>query len=312
MKETLPLFYFKPTICWIDDDQIFLDAVKLEFHEEYNCISFNNPREAVKFLLSYESPLSDIALKKEFTESDLYGANDHYPVNINIPNIKEIINRADKSREIALLITDYHMPELNGLEVCKQLSSSPIRKILLTGEASHEKATEAFNQGLIDKFIQKDLNISVKLHDYIDDLINQYFYNKTSDIISHIEASRPSLLTDNTFINFFNKWCKEHAIVEFCLINKQGGFLVKDTHRNSFYFVVQSMSDKSEFLRLNDEIFEKHNELFDEVSQGKKIPFFGMGIESWDVDQDKWGEHFYPSQVISGRENYYWTVVNCE
>ncbi|MBA2651385.1 MAG: response regulator [Tatlockia sp.] len=312
MKESLPLFYFKPTICWIDDDQMFLEAVKFNFREKYNCLSFNDPREAVEFLQSYESPLSNISLKKEFTESDLYGANDHYPVDIDIPNIKSIINKADKSSEIAVLITDYYMPELNGLEVCKQLGSSPIKKILLTGEASHEEAIEAFNQGLIDKFVQKDLDVSIKLEDYIEDLINQYFYNKTSDIISHIEASRPSLLTDNTFINFFNTWRKEHSIVEFCLVNKQGSFLVIDNLGKAVYFVAQSMSDKSEFLRLNDEIFENYNELFHEVSEGKKIPFFGVGIESWDVEPDKWVDHFYTSQVISGRENYYWAVVNCK
>lgn len=312
MKASLPLFYFNPTICWIDDDPIFLNAVNNSLQEKYNCLSFNDPCEAIKFFLSYESPLSDIALKKEFTESDLYGVNDHYPVDINIPHIKNILNRADKSREIAVLITDYHMPKLNGLEICNQLISSPIKKILLTGEASHEKATEAFNQGLIDKFIRKDLNISIKLCDYIDDLIFQYFYNKTSDIISHIEATKQSLLTDTTFINFFNNWRKEHSIEEFYLINRQGSFLVKDKHGETFCFVVQSMSDKNEFLRLNDELFEKYNELFHQVSEGKMIPFFGIGIESWDVDPDGWVNYFYPCHVISGRETYYWTVVNCK
>ena len=312
MKVSLPLFYFKPTICWVDDEQIFLDAVNNSFQEKYNCILFNDPQEATKFLLSYKSPLSDVILKTEFTESDLYGTYDHYPVDINIPNIKKILTITEKSQEIAVLITDYNMPRLSGLDVCKQLSGTPIKKILLTGAASHEKATAAFNQGLIDKFIRKDLNVSTNLHEYIDDLIYQYFYNKTSDLVAHIEASKPSLLTDITFINFFNDWCNKHSIEEFYLINKQGSFLVKDKYGKSSCFVVMSMLDKNEFLRLNDELVEETNALLHDMSEGKMMPFFGIGIESWDVIPEKWANHFYPSEVISGRENYYWCVVPCE
>jgi hypothetical protein len=40
------------------------------------------------------------------------------------------------------------------------------------------------------------------------------------------------------------------------------------------------------------------------------VPFFGIGQESWNVDVKEWKDYFYPSKLISGRENYYWTIVD--
>ena len=47
------------------------------------------------------------------------------------------------------------MPEMNGLEICKILKGYPFKFILITGEATSEKAIEAFNSGLIHQFIPK-------------------------------------------------------------------------------------------------------------------------------------------------------------
>lgn len=310
MTIPLPLFYFKPTICWIDDDQLFLDAVSISFQEKYNHLSFTNPCKALQFLQSYQSPLANLIFKHEFSESDVFGTNDRYPVDINIPSIKNIVNLTNRRNEIAVLVIDYNMPEINGLDVCKQLRELPIKKILLTGGAAQHDVIEAFNLGIIDRFIMKDHNSSEKLTDYINSLTHQFFHQKTADIISHIETSRPSLLSDSVFINLFYHWCQSHNITEFYLINKQGSFLLKDNDNHLFYFVVMSERDKNEFLKFNDELFESESSLLKQVSKGEMIPFFGVSKESWQVAPDEWHHCFYPAQIVTGREAYYWTVIN--
>lgn len=309
MKDSFPLFYFPPTICWIDDDQLFLDSINIKFNKKYPCQLFNNPKQALDFFMLYESPLAKITFKYDFIETDLYGVNNHFPVDIKIQNITNLSALPNKFQEIAVVVVDYNMPGINGIEICKQLESLPIKKILLTGDATYEQAVDAFNSGVIDKFIKKELNMGEVLQSSIDSLINEFFDSKTKNIIEHFETSRSTLFTDSLFIDFFKQWCLKNNIIEYYLLCKQGCFLVKDREGNLFYFIVMSDFDKEAFLSLTDELFDNDLDLLNKVKDGIKIPFFGIGKEYWHVTPPEWESHFYPAQKLSGRESYYWTVL---
>ena len=257
MLTTLPLFYFKPTICWIDDDPLFLQAITLSYPEDYKYLIFNTPEKALDFFSSYQSPLAKINFTRGYTECDVFGTNDHFPVDLNISTIAKLATLPERFNEVTVLIVDYSMPNMNGLAVCEKLKNLPCKKVLLTGEASHRHAVTAFNQGLIDKFIKKNVAITHQLQKYIKDLNYLYFSKKTENLVSHIESLRRSPLSDPVFINFFYNWCQKNTIKEFYLINTQGSFLVKNSGGVSSYFIVMSERDKAEFLELNDEIFDK-------------------------------------------------------
>jgi hypothetical protein len=36
----------------------------------------------------------------------------------------------------------------------------------------------------------------------------------------------------------------------------------------------------------------------------KKIPFFGLGKEAWQIDVSQWPQHLYPASKLEGRETY--------
>jgi len=62
--------------------------------------------------------------------------------------------------EIALVVSDYSMPKMNGIEFLnrvKELSPSTIR-IILTGCTDLKAAIEAINQGEVYRFINKPIN----------------------------------------------------------------------------------------------------------------------------------------------------------
>ncbi len=310
MTTTLPLFYFRPTICCIDDDPLFLDALTISLTEHYNCITFSKPEEALQFFTSYQSPLSMINFTHDLIESDFFGLSNQLPVNTNLSKITQLENLSQKEAEISVLIVDQNMPKRSGLEVCKKLKNSLFKKILLTGETSHEKAVEAFNQGLINKFIHKDKVVS-QLEKSIQELTSQFFHERTAHLLSQLESSRLSPLSDPIFVDFFKKWRESNKIQEFYLINKQGSFLTKDNQGKSHYFVVLSEHDRSDFIRLNDEISDKVGPLLNRLAMGEIIPFFGIGKECWEFDFNNWGQFFYPANTIQGRENYYWTAITC-
>lgn len=309
MIKKLPLFYYSPTICWVDDNQLFLDAADSLFKNDYNCVTFTDPREAVKFLSTYQSPFSKINFTREFTESDVFDTHNRLPVDINVSEITKLANNSAVRDEIAVLVIDNSMPNISGLEICHQLKDFPYKKILLTGETDPVDVIDAFNQGIIDKFIAKEKNVTDKLQNTIQELSYQYFYEKTKNLLAHLETSRLSPLSDTMFIDFFFRLCESNKWHEFYLINRHGSFLLKNKHGECTYLIIMSESAKTEFLKLNDEAPDNVQSLLSQVSQGTHVPFFGIGKESWEFNYNDWHNYFHPANVIEGREKYYWTAI---
>jgi DNA-binding NtrC family response regulator len=73
-----------------------------------------------------------------------------------------------EAREVSLVISDYNMPRMNGLEFLKEVKAlyPHILAIMLTGQAEIEIAVQAINEAGVYKFIQKpwddtDLKITI-------------------------------------------------------------------------------------------------------------------------------------------------------
>lgn len=310
MTKKLPLFYFPPTVCWIDDSQLFLDAASSLFNTDYKCLTFNNPMKGLHFLTSCSSLFTEVNFTREFTESDIFDVNNHLPIDINISEITQLAQNPSNNEEVAVLVIDNNMPNMNGLEICHQLKNHPCKKILLTGGTDLANGIDAFNQGIIDKFIAKEnLGVADKLKDSIHELTYQYFYDKTKNLLSHLETSRQTPLSDPLFVEFFSQWRNENQLQEFYLMNRHGSFLLKNNNNEFVSFIVMSESAKNEFLKLNNDIPIQAEPLLSKVSQGKLIPFFGIAKESWEFDYNTWDNYFFPANVLEGREKYYWTVI---
>lgn len=74
-----------------------------------------------------------------------------------------------EAREVSLVISDYNMPQMNGLEFFKTVKVlyPHILSIMLTGQAEIEIAVQAINEAGVYKFIQKpwddaDLKITIR------------------------------------------------------------------------------------------------------------------------------------------------------
>jgi CheY-like chemotaxis protein len=310
MLKKLPLFYFPPTICWIDDDQLFLDAASNLFKNDYNCLTFANPEKAIQLLNTYQPLSKSVNFYREYAESDFFNTYNHLPIDINISEITKLATIPSIRNELAILIIDNNMPNINGIELCKKFKNSPYKKILLTGQTNSAQVIHAFNDGIIDKFIGKDKYLTDRLKKDIFELSYQYFFEQTKNILDHIETSQPSPLSDEIFIDFFYKWCESNQFDEFYLVNKYGSFLVKHKNGSLTYFIVMSEHAKNEFLKFNDDGLDKVGDILDRISAGKLIPFFGIDKEYWEFSYEDWHKYLYPANIIEGREKYYWTTIN--
>ena len=84
------------------------------------------------------------------------------------------------AREVSLVISDYNMPGMNGLDFLKQVKSlhPHILSIMLTGQAEISIAVQAINEAGVYKFIQKpwddnDLKITLQRALESIDLVNE-------------------------------------------------------------------------------------------------------------------------------------------
>jgi CheY-like chemotaxis protein len=303
---TLPMFYFPTTTIWVDDNNNFLKAAE-EILGSNQLKTFNDPQACLSFFTSYQSIFSKIPFLHGCIDNDYYGSVNHSPVDFNVPALQQIKDHSERQNEISVVIVDYKMPGMNGIELCRELKNSPIKKILLTGEANAKEAITAFNENIIDRFIPKNSTSLVNdVRTHLNNLNLQYFCERTYGLLQHLEADSKLPLTDPSFIDFFNHWRQAHAIKEYYLIDKNGSLHVTNEKNQSYYFILHTDKSLNSFITLyQDEI----PDMMAAIKNREKIPFFGVGREGWEFETKEWSNYFYEPQVLAGRENYYWVSI---
>ncbi len=306
---TLPIFYFPSTIAWIDDDRLFLKAAAKIFCTDHTVKTFNNPLECKKYFNNQSSQLSETSFLRGYNEHEYYDTANHALVNCDVPALHELQKDPHKNKLISVLIADYNMPGMNGIELCQQLKNTPIKKILLTGEPELCNVIAAFNDNIIDRFIRKDSpTLTEEIQNHIYTLTHEYFCSFTRGILTHLEVDYRLPLSDPIFVKFFQQWCDRYEINEYYLIDKHGSLMGKSKQGTFFYLILHTDRSLKAFTELHDDVKDAEA-LLHSITQRKKIPFFGIGRESWEFEARAWGQYLYDPAVLLGREKYYWTTI---
>lgn len=141
LNANITSFYHPTKVIFLDDNQGFLDAMALELHEEDNILMFTNPDGAMQLIKSSnENVLQLTTIEEENNNLDLNGNSV-----TTTSNMINMIYDPTRFNNVAVLVVDYSMPSINGIEFCKQLSDKSVYKILVTAEADKDIAINAFN-----------------------------------------------------------------------------------------------------------------------------------------------------------------------
>ncbi|HHL0314782.1 TPA: response regulator [Legionella pneumophila] len=295
-------FYHPTKVVFLDDSQAFLDAVALELYEQENLLMFTNPDSAMEQCKnSNESIFQFTAMEKENNNLDLNGNS--ITTTFNMVNM---IYEPSRFNNVAVLVVDYSMPKINGIEFCKQLRDRNIYKILLTAEADSDIAINAFNDGIIDKFILKThANLFEQLKIYINELTNKYFINFSRDSLNYGGGSLKSLLNNDSFKDLFNKIIKQNAAIEYYLIDRLGSFLFLTRDGKSTWLLI-SDQDKinSQVDLLKDYSFP--DELIKKIKEKENILFL-FSENEYKEDLVEWKKYIFESQKLD--DNYNFSIV---
>ena len=307
----LPLFYFPSSCIWVDDDSLFLEAIKVGLGQTMTIVPFQQPEKAIEFVHQYQSPLAKYHFIKSNQSDETHGMLDSAPMNFDVTTIAKLAEDPDRHHEISIVGIDYNMPIMDGFELATHLKELPAAKIMLTGNTQERKVIEGFNSGLINRFVEKAaVDMLSTLSSYIHELSLDYFQTLSAPLTKYLETDTLLPQTDPVFIEFFTQFCERHAIVEYYLLDKRGSLLCINKDHEKSVLVIQNKTSLQEWLATYQEDSGLDEEQLELIREGQQIPFFGIGKEAWQILPEQWQQHLYPAELLPGRENYYWHHLN--
>lgn len=308
----LGIGFYPTTVGLIDDSEQYIDKLisRLAGKEQLPCIVYKNPEEALHFLTNqYQSDsfVNRCLLSKEADDFD------RLIVELNITAIQREIYNPHRFNEISVLIVDYAMPSINGLELCRLVrKSNPyIKIIMVTGEVGKSLAVTAFNEGSIDQFI---LKTTPKVMDVLVQAVRKfqedYFLELSEMALNKIaEFSKQTLgcLQDSIFVDFFKQLCKTNRIVEYFLVDKYGSFLMLDFQGNPS---VLAVADEDLMLTYGNlaEDDQAPSAIIACLKAKEMMPYFHTQ-EDFAVRPAEWKNYLHPVKVLQGKEIYYYSHI---
>lgn len=297
-KPEISLFHHPTTTVFVDDSEEFLYSVALGV-DRLPYRSFCNASEGLayvnQFTTSYDVPSRERPPSSSASVSKLFAQVERKLVDHN------------RFAEPSVLVVDYSMPSMNGLELCSQITNPNIKRLLLTGVADEKIAIDALNTELIDFYISKsESSLSHRLRSIITHLETRYFqdlFGWSRD--TEVRSVLPQLF-DPAFADFFEETLEDRKIVEHYPLREMTGFCLINGYGGISHLVVYSEREL-ELLLSKADLSQMSETKRKQLKQGQLIPYCPPHVSP--VIQPREGQLF-ASTIIGGKQNYYCALVD--
>ncbi len=309
-------FYHPTSILVLDDDPLFLESLDFQFSDEIYCQTFTRPDAALEHLHSqstqhpdfgrYFKDCSDLDLNKDGPQGDLL-------LRLQLSELRSLMDDDTRAQRISVAVVDFDMPKMTGVEFCRAIRDLPVKTILLTGKAGLETAIAAFNEGVIDCFLQKqDANVSSALRREIKRLQEEYFEDISNPIKCALALQRTHFGEDPSFIELFKDVCDSNAIVEHAICASPPGVMMRDEDGNEFFLLVSDI----ESAKGRYEAAEKSKapaDLLQLLRSGKSQAWFPTRDGTYHADYETdWTRYIWPAQLLPGSGAWSYSVIRHE
>lgn len=314
MKAFIPIVYWPIKVLFVDDDPEILKLYSIKYQANYNMSLISNSLEAFRVLKEQkEIELGIVEHALDQTEIKLTDNENEFLVKkLNLTNILEIVKNKSKYNQIGIVVADYEMPGMTGIDMFKKLESKFFKKMILTSKYSLSSAVESFNNKTIDNYIAKGTeNTFSELTFFLQSNQLEYFKELTNNTLGDSEFSQLPFLKNNNFIIFFNKMITKHKIREYYLIDKNGSFILIDDTDQHFIFIRHTNESLTEFSKSCEfyGLKNKNSKLFNLIQHKALIPFFGINTDPSTINFSEWDRYFYEANKDL---DFYWTIIKLE
>lgn len=305
MKSKIPLCFYPTQIVFVDDNRDFLDALSVAFSKQFNVTTFDNADAALRYINEYKRE-ADLVAKDE--KPKLQGDSDAWVKQVlthqNIKRFDEL-----RIKEVSVLVVDYSMPNMNGIEFCEKINNASIKKILLTGYATPADAVKAFNNNTIHYYLKKnDLNMLQDLEVAINQLQHTYFNELSSSLKTEAIDSGTPFFADPQLANYFENTCDSLGVTEYYYLTNPSRFALRTRDNGNFFCVIYTEEDIGEHLQiLSEESAPKT--LYTAIESHRFVPFFQNADGFYEPGIINPTEYIHPAVHIAGATNYYCAII---
>lgn len=304
--------YFPTKVILLDDDVSFLKSLNDNLSlRGFYCESYSNSKQLVELLSQRKTALTifDDCLKSivgSAFEGEKFG--DH-PINVDLPGLRHTLFNANRFEIPTVLIVDYAMEPLNGLEVAKQLRQKGflIKIIMLTGQASPDIGIRGLSEGHIDHFILKSpRQLGDTISRSIRQLQQEYFQEASYTIAKLLSLENHSVLMAPDFLPFFHSIIEEHDIEEYYLLNDKNHFLLLNEEGKLSLLGIFSEEDiDDQYDVITDENLP---DSIRDALRAQTGAFFFFATEDLATPPEQWGKFFHHIKPIPSKPGYFYTL----
>lgn len=306
MKSKIPLFFYPAQIVFVDDSASFLSSIELVFCKQFNVKLFSDARLALDYINTRKPSVHPAASTSPL---DLSGDSEKW--------VKQVLTHSNLKRfdqeramDISVLVVDYEMPNINGIELCSKINNPAIKKILLTGHATPSDAVAAFNDNTIHYYINKsDENMIDRLSDAISRLQTNYFQDLSSSIKTDAVDINTPFFTDTKLAEHFQSICTSLNIKEYFYLTNPSRFALKTHDDSQFLCLIYTEDDIIEQVKVMEEE-DAPEELINSIASHEYIPLFASADGYYEPERVNSEMQIYPAQKITGKTNYYCAVIS--
>lgn len=303
-------FYFPTTVVFVDDSTDFLENLSLQLAPTLAFRLYDAPSVALAELndaVRQHTPIEMFFSRYRDTD-DL--PLTHHVIDLNLDKIHRELHNESRFEQVSVAIVDYDMPSMGGIEFCRSIKNPAIKKILLTGKADEKIAVQAFNQGVIDRFILKqDKTVIDILNQSIHELQHDYFKQNERMLTDALAVGRHAFLRDPLFSERFQEICNRLNIVEFYLCSEPDGILMLTADGASSLLLIP---DEDARLSQYEIAYDQGapQELLEALKSNEVLPYFWKTGGHYRPECRNWQDFLLPATEFKGKQWYIYAIAS--
>jgi CheY-like chemotaxis protein len=310
MTISLPVYQHPTTVVLVDDSASFIASVEYQLNPNLAVKTFQDAHEALGWLGSLYHADDGKCLPIRVGYDEQTFSFERRTIALDVDQVYRIVLDAERFNTAAVVVVDYAMSVINGLDFCRALRGLPCKKILFTGEANEMIAVEAFNQGLIDRYLKKsDPSAMDRLESEIAVLEREYFIEKSGTLKDLLVQHTYSFVSDEVLVKLVDTLIARHGFVEYYLFPDPAGILFFDADGKPTLMVVETRAGLISHLETAQD-YSAPPELRAALRDAQVVPFFWKSGGMYTEKSINWEQFCLPAQVCTGRENYYWALFD--
>ncbi|MFA7241998.1 MAG: response regulator [Sulfuricellaceae bacterium] len=302
-------FYFPSTVMLVDDNIDFLKNLSLKLDPRLAFRLYDSPVDALVKLNGTNNQTAPVRrfFSRYYETEDLPPA--HHVIDVNLGNIHREVYNECRFEQVSVVVVDYDMPNINGIEFCKNIKNPDIMKVLLTGKADEKIAVDAFNDGCIHCYITKqDKDVISKLNQAIAELQRAYFSQTERLLADALAIGKPAFLRDPVFAGKFREICDKLHIVEYYLCGAPDSILMLDADGASSLLIIQNEdAHVGQYEIAYDQ--GAPQALLDALKSNRVVSYFWRNEGYYIPECHNWQDFLYPATEFKGEHWYCYTIV---